>query len=151
MKASDLISWRVLVVDDDADSLRMIDMMLGYFNIVSLPAANGAKALELLKQDPEINILMFDIQMPTMTGFDLLHIVRTSDLWCGLPIIAVTARAIFGERERMQAAGFDGYIVKPFDTETLIDLVRSILAKVELTHKSTITNTNHTLFFTPHP
>src|SRR5258706_14169817 len=118
LQVSNLSTWRVLVVDDDVDSVRIIQMMLSFSNIVSVPADNGAQALELFKQGTEINILLLDIHMPYMSGFELLDVVRASNLWCELPVVAVTARAMTGERERILAAGFDGYIVKPFDTNS---------------------------------
>jgi CheY-like chemotaxis protein len=106
-------------------------MFLRFHRIVTVTASDGEQALELLKQDADINILLVDIQMPNMSGFDFLSSMRTSNVWCELPIIAVTARAMLGERARILAAGFDGYIAKPFAPDIFVEMVRSILGEAE--------------------
>jgi two-component system cell cycle response regulator DivK len=131
LQSSDLTTWRVLVVDDEQDNLSVIQSTLEFFDIASVVAISGPDGLECLKSDPVINILLLDIQMPLMSGFELLKIIRSSSEWAALLAIAVTAHAMVGDRERILGAGFDGYIPKPLDPEEFVDLVRDVIARSE--------------------
>ncbi|MAS38324.1 MAG: two-component system response regulator [Anaerolineaceae bacterium] len=116
----DLSDWNVLVVDDEPDNVGVIVLVLEYYNATVRTAVSGTECMEMLQADMP-TILLLDIQMPDISGFDLMQKVREDSRWQHLPIIAVTAHAMSGDQERIIASGFDGYIPKPINTMTLVD------------------------------
>jgi hypothetical protein len=87
-------------------------------------AENGKQAIDQLKQDPDIDAVLMDIMMPEMDGYETTKAIRTMDQFKALPIIALTAKAMKGDREKCIAAGASDYITKPVDTEQLLSLLR---------------------------
>jgi len=123
----DLSDWNVLIVDDEPDNIGVIELVLNYNKAVVRTAQSGMECLELMTQDPP-SLLLADIQMPQMSGIELLAKVRENDAWRNIPVVAVTAHAMIGDSERFTSAGFDGYIPKPINAMTLVDELRPIIA-----------------------
>ncbi len=122
----DVSNWRLLVVDDEYDNIGVIKLVMEFYDVPVLTARSGEECLELLKQETP-NMLLVDIRMPGMSGYELLEHLRQHHAWCDMTAVAVTAQAMQGDRERIIQAGFDGYISKPISAMTLVDDLRAIV------------------------
>jgi len=89
-----------------------------------LSATTGREAIEKLESAPELSIVLMDIMMPEMDGYEVIQRIRNDPRFTDLPIIAVTAKAMKGDREKCLEAGASDYIAKPVDTEQLLSLLR---------------------------
>jgi CheY-like chemotaxis protein len=117
---------KIIVVDDNAASRELIREVLDSPDHRILEAADGPQALDLiLSSDPDLVLL--DIQLPGLDGYSVVRSLRQDPRFIGLKIVAVTAFAMQGDRERALTAGFDGYITKPIDTYGLEEQVQELL------------------------
>jgi CheY-like chemotaxis protein len=123
----DLSHWNVLIVDDEPDNRGVLEFVLGSYHAAIRGADSAPQCLELMEQEAP-TLLLMDIQMPGLTGFELLTKVRERETWRNIPVIAITAYAMPGDRERILAAGFDGYIAKPLSVMELVDQLRALIA-----------------------
>jgi len=94
------------------------------FNIQILSAETGRGAIEQLQQADDVDVVLMDIMMPDMDGYDTMRAIRKIGKFRSLPIIALTAKAMKGDREKCIEAGASDYISKPVDTEQLLSLLR---------------------------
>lgn len=124
----DISNWRVMIVDDEPDNLGVLELVLS-FNQVQVMTADSAHACLAALQDFKPTLLLIDIQMPDMSGYDLLQKVRQNPAWQSIPAIAVTAHAMLGDAEKVLASGFDGYIPKPITPARLVDDLKAILSE----------------------
>ncbi len=123
--ASDrLAGKKVLVVDDDVRNIFAITAALERHKIRVFSAENGNDAIELLQTNPGIHIILMDIMMPDMDGYETMQKIRKMKKFNSLPIIALTAKAMKGDREKCIEAGASDYISKPVDVEQLLSLLR---------------------------
>jgi CheY-like chemotaxis protein len=130
---SELSDWRVLIVDDEPDNLGVLELIMDFHKINVKTAGSGPACLQMMEQEAP-TLLLVDVQMPGMSGTELMDKIRERDEWNHIPIVAVTAHAMRGDDERMLASGFDGYIAKPINAMTFISELQSILeAKVGAT------------------
>ena len=118
-----LAGRRILVVEDDPLNRFFIEQLLRKEALEVSVAESGEAALELLRQDPEIDLVLMDVSMPGMDGYETTQKIRAELGLASLPVIALTAHAIEGERERCLDAGMDEYLTKPID----IDALRAML------------------------
>jgi len=114
----------VLVVDDDVRNIFSLTSMLEDHGMVVRFAENGKQAIEQLSKDPNVDAILMDIMMPEMDGYETTRAIRAMDQFKTMPIIALTAKAMKGDREKTIAAGASDYITKPVDTEQLLSLLR---------------------------
>lgn len=122
----DLSEWKVLIVDDEPDNLGVLELVFRFHKATVFTAESGSQCLEKLASvDP--SLLLVDIQMPVMSGCDLLRTLRKDPRWRSLPVIAVSAHAMAGDSERALEAGFDGYITKPISAQTLAETVKALV------------------------
>ena len=98
--------------------------LLEPYKMKIVSAENGREAIELLQNTPELDVLLMDIMMPDMDGYDTMRAIRKLAKFRALPIIALTAKAMKGDREKCIEAGASDYISKPVDTEQLLALLR---------------------------
>ncbi|AOW78957.1 hybrid sensor histidine kinase/response regulator [Colwellia sp. PAMC 20917] len=119
----------LLIVDDDVRNIFTLTSVFEAHDCVTLYAESGKEAIEKLKNHPEIEIVLMDIMMPEMDGYQTMQAIREIDKFKSLPIIAVTAKAMMEDRQKCLDAGASDYIVKPIDTEQLLSLVRVWLYK----------------------
>ncbi|MFJ6718347.1 MULTISPECIES: HAMP domain-containing protein [unclassified Streptomyces] len=121
----------VLVVDDDARNLYAISGILELHGIEVLHAENGRKGIEALAANPGIDLILMDVMMPEMDGYAATAEIRRMPAYAGLPIIAVTAKAMPGDREKSFASGANDYVTKPVDANDLMSRVRRWLLPQE--------------------
>jgi two-component system cell cycle response regulator len=120
----------ILVIEDNEDNIRLVDYVLRAHGYEPLLATDGAEGVRLaLEQRPDL--ILLDIRMPRMDGYEVAKRLKREGLK-GTKVVAVTASAMVGDRERIAAAGFDGYIPKPIDPETFIAEVERFLPRYTL-------------------
>ena len=125
----ELAGRKVLIVDDDIRNIFALTGALEQHGMTVLNAENGKDGIETLKNNPGIDLVLMDIMMPELDGYDTIRIVRGLEEFRSLPIIAVTAKAMMGDREKCMEAGASDYISKPVNIEQLLSLLRVRLAK----------------------
>ncbi|HTJ25124.1 MAG TPA: HAMP domain-containing protein, partial [Candidatus Limnocylindria bacterium] len=114
----------ILITDDDTRNIYALRIALEEYQMKVLTAESGAEAIELLSAHPEIDVVLMDIMMPEMDGYETIRRIRAREEWKQLPIIALTAKAMKGDREQCLAAGASEYISKPVDIDQVIALIR---------------------------
>jgi CheY-like chemotaxis protein len=115
---------KVLVVDDDARNIFALTTVLENHEMESLSATNGRQAIELIEQTPDLSVVLMDIMMPEMDGYETMREIRKDPRFRTLPILALTAKAMKGDREKCLAAGASDYVAKPVNTDQLLSLLR---------------------------
>jgi HAMP domain-containing protein/CheY-like chemotaxis protein/signal transduction histidine kinase len=115
---------RILIVDDDVRNIFSLTSVLEGAGMNVAFAENGKDALALLTNDPNFDLVLMDVMMPEMDGYETTQAIRRMAQFRNLPIIALTAKAMKGDREKCIAAGASDYITKPVDTEQLLSLMR---------------------------
>ncbi len=115
---------KVLIADDDVRNIFSLTRALEQHQMQVIPAVDGKEALEMLQKNPDIDIVLMDMMMPEMDGYETISRIRESNQWKRLPIIAVTAKAMTGDREKCIQAGASDYISKPVDFDQLVSLLR---------------------------
>jgi HAMP domain-containing protein/signal transduction histidine kinase len=117
----------VLVIDDDARNLFALTGMLEMHGMRVVDAEDGVKGIQALRNDPSIEVILMDVMMPEMDGYEATARIRTMPEHADLPIIAVTAKAMHGDREKSLAAGANDYVTKPVDAAVLIESIQRVL------------------------
>ncbi|MHB8253421.1 MAG: response regulator [Acidiferrobacter sp.] len=118
---------KVLVVDDDARNIFAISSLLENHKLNVVFAENGANAIEILKEDDSIDIVLMDAMMPSMDGYETTQAIRKLERYQELPIIALAAKAMKGDREKSLEAGSSDYIAKPVETGALLRIIKKWL------------------------
>jgi CheY-like chemotaxis protein len=121
---NDLSGRKVLIVDDDLRNIFALTTALERQNMVVLFAENGKDGIAILEKDPTVEIVLMDIMMPEMDGYDTMRAIRKIQKFKSLPIITLTAKAMKGDRDKCFAAGASDYITKPVDVVKLLSLMR---------------------------
>jgi CheY-like chemotaxis protein len=121
---SGLAGHEVLIVDDDLRNIFALSSLLERQKMKVSFAENGKDGIELLERNPAIEIVLMDIMMPEMDGYDTMRAIRRIPKFKSLPIITLTAKAMKGDRDKCIAAGASDYITKPVDVEQLLSLMR---------------------------
>jgi CheY-like chemotaxis protein len=120
----DLVGRTVLLVDDDARNIFALSSALERRGMHVLTATTGREAIELINQTPGLAIVLMDIMMPEMDGYQTIESIRGNPAYRRLPIIALTAKAMKGDREKCLEAGASDYLAKPVNTEQLLSSLR---------------------------
>jgi len=120
----DLVGRTVLLVDDDARNIFALSSVLERRGMRVLTATTGKEAIEIVEHTPELAIVLMDIMMPEMDGYQTMGVIRGNPDYRRLPIIALTAKAMKGDREKCLEAGATDYLAKPVNTEQLLSALR---------------------------
>jgi CheY-like chemotaxis protein len=120
----DLVGRKVLLVDDDARNIFALSSILERRGMQVLTATTGREAIALLESTPDVSIILMDIMMPEMDGYETMAVIRDKPAFRRLPIVALTAKAMKGDRERCLEAGASDYLAKPVNTEQLLSALR---------------------------
>jgi HAMP domain-containing protein/CheY-like chemotaxis protein/signal transduction histidine kinase len=115
---------KVLVVDDDARNIFALTTVLESQDMDVLSATNGRQAIEIVQTTNDLSVVLMDIMMPEMDGYETMREIRKEERFRTLPILALTAKAMKGDREKCLQAGASDYIAKPVNTEQLLSLLR---------------------------
>lgn len=123
----DLSNKTILLIDDDKDFCFLIKMMLKKTNAHLLFVYNGEDGIQRMdqQQDHKIDLVLLDIQMPMVSGYTVIEILKHK--YPDIPVMAVTAFGMIGEREKCLKLGFDEYLAKPFDEQDLLYLIDRLL------------------------
>ena len=119
-----LVGRKVLVVDDDVRNIFALSSVLERRGMTVLTAGTGREAIATLESTPDVSIVLMDIMMPEMDGYETMQVIRQNQLFRRLPIIALTAKAMKGDREKCLEAGASEYLAKPVNTEQLLSALR---------------------------
>ena len=114
----------VLVVDDDARNIFALTTMLENHEMKVISATNGRQAIEIINREREVGVVLMDIMMPEMDGYQTIQEIRREPKFRSLPILALTAKAMKGDRDKCLAAGASDYVAKPVNTNELLSLLR---------------------------
>jgi two-component system, cell cycle response regulator DivK len=117
---------RILIVEDNPVNLELVRYLLEKAGHTVLTAENGQQGLQLARQVP-LDLIISDLRMPEMDGFEFLEQLRHDEIVQGLPVVAVTAFSMTGDRDKILVAGFDGYLPKPIVPETFVQEIEAFL------------------------
>jgi len=117
----------VLLADDDNNNVYALLAALEDVGLEIIVATNGIEALRKLGEMEKVDIVLMDIMMPEMDGFEAMRVIRSNKKYTDLPIIALTAKAMKGDIEKCLEAGATGYLSKPIDVEKLLELIEDLL------------------------
>jgi hypothetical protein len=119
-----LAGKKVLIVDDDVRNIFALSSALETYQMEVLYAEDGLQGVKLLQENPDIDVVLMDIMMPEMDGYQTMQAIRKIDSFATLPIIALTAKAMKADREKCIEAGASDYISKPLDIDQLLSMLR---------------------------
>jgi len=121
---SNLEGKKILLVDDDVRNVYALSSILELYGVDISFAENGKEGLEILQKNPDIDLVLMDIMMPEMDGYEAIQRLRAISIFANLPVIALTAKAMKEDREKCMEVGASDYIVKPIDPDQLISLIK---------------------------
>jgi len=125
----ELAGAKVLIVDDDIRNIFSLTSVLESYGVDVLHAERGKEGIRILERTPDIDVALIDIMMPEMDGYETMQQIRRRDSLTDLPLIAVTAKAMKGDRQKCLDAGASDYIAKPVDLDLLLALLRVWIAR----------------------
>jgi CheY-like chemotaxis protein len=115
---------KILIVDDDVRTIFALTTVLERYHIEVLHADSGSAGIQMLENTPDIDCVLMDVMMPEMDGYETMQVIRQNPSFRRLPIIALTAKAMKGDREKCLEAGASEYLAKPVNTEQLLSALR---------------------------
>jgi two-component system cell cycle response regulator len=121
-----LKDWKILVIDDEMDSIDVASRVLRYFGATVMTAGNGREGLETLRAFHP-RLIISDISMPVLDGWGVISEIKNNRALMDVPVIALTAHAMSGDRDRAMAAGFHNYLTKPLTPQTFVHDLLSLL------------------------
>jgi CheY-like chemotaxis protein len=117
------VEKRILIIDDEQKNIFALNAVLKSRKYSCITAASALEGISILRAEPDIGIVLMDMMMPDMDGYEAIRIIRADKTICSVPVIAVTAQAMKGDREKCLEAGANGYISKPVDVDALLELI----------------------------
>jgi CheY-like chemotaxis protein/signal transduction histidine kinase/HAMP domain-containing protein len=119
-----LVGKKALIVDDDMRNIYALTSLLERHKMNVVYAESGAEGIDILRSSPDVDVVLMDVMMPEMDGYEAMRRIRALDEYKNLPMIALTAKAMKGDREKCMEAGASDYITKPIDAQQLVSLLR---------------------------
>lgn len=117
---------KILIVDDDARNIFALKLTLKVEGFEVLSASMADEAIEVMKQNPDISVVLLDMMMPEIDGYEALEIISKTSEISHIPVIAVTAQAMHGDREKCLEAGAKEYVIKPINVEVLLRAIQNV-------------------------
>lgn len=114
----------VLIIDDDNRNIFALSAVLKAKGFVVVSASSASEGIELLQNNQGIKVVLLDMMMPDMDGYEALRVIRSNEALATVPVIAVTAQAMVGDREKCLKAGADDYVSKPIDLDFLLEILQ---------------------------
>ena len=118
---------KILIIDDDSRNVFALNAVLKAQNLSCVSASNAEVGLEMLKDDKEIGLVLMDMMMPDMDGYEAIAEMKKDMYLNRIPVISVTAQAMIGDKERCLNAGADGYVSKPIRINELMRLINKLM------------------------
>jgi CheY-like chemotaxis protein len=118
---------KILIIDDDARNIFALSAVMKARGYVCLSAGDVQEALQIMAQEEGIKVVLLDMMLPETDGYEALPAIKAVEKYKGIPVLAVTAQAMAGDRERCLRAGADGYVSKPVDIDELIRLMNALI------------------------
>jgi CheY-like chemotaxis protein len=118
---------KILIVDDDSQNIFALSATLRAKSLNFLTATDATKALDVLRKHTDVGIVLLDMMIPDIDGYEAIALLRKVGAYQSLPVIAVTAQAMAGDREKCLAAGANDYVSKPINVDLLIDVLEIYL------------------------
>lgn len=118
---------KILIIDDDSRNIYALRLVLKAKGFEVLTATDAPAGIATLKAEKDVKVVLMDMMMPEMDGYEALSIIRKDPELVEIPVIAVTAQAMVGDREKCLAAGANGYVSKPIDVDVLLELLRTTI------------------------
>jgi CheY-like chemotaxis protein len=119
-----LAGKKALIVDDDMRNIYALTSLLERHKMKVVYAESGAEGIKVLRETPDVDVVLMDVMMPEMDGYEAMRRIRAVEEYRNLPMIALTAKAMKGDREKCMEAGASDYITKPIDAQQLVSLLR---------------------------
>ncbi len=117
---------KVLIIDDDARNIFALNATLKSKSFECISCLSAPEALHILKSQSNIDIILIDMMMPDMDGYDAIPLIKKLPHYQNIPVIAVTAQAMTGDKEKCLQAGADDYISKPIDVDKLLHILNAL-------------------------
>lgn len=117
----------ILIIDDDSKNIFALSAVLKAKNYQCVSALSAQSGFELIATNPNIGIVLMDMMMPEMDGYEAIKRMKLDAVMQAIPVIAITAQAMTGDREKCLEAGADGYISKPVDVSALLKLLNELM------------------------
>ncbi len=114
---------KILIIDDDNKNIFALTATLKEKQFETIAVLNALEGIDLIQRDPGIRVVLMDMMMPDMDGYEAIRILRNDQRYKDLPVIGVTAQAMHGDKEKCLAAGADHYIATPIDVDNLLHLL----------------------------
>ena len=117
----------ILIIDDDSKNIFALSAVLKAKKFQCVSALSAHQGLQMLSTNKNVGIVLMDMMMPEMDGYEAIGKIRSDDNFKNIPVIAITAQAMTGDREKCLQAGADGYISKPVDVDELLELLNQLI------------------------
>ena len=117
---------RILVIEDNPQNLELMTYLLKAFGHTTLTAGDGIEGIETIRRE-RLDLIICDVHLPNVDGYEVARQIKRDPMFRRIPLVAVTALAMVGDREKVLAAGFDGYIDKPISPEVFVKQVEAFM------------------------
>jgi CheY-like chemotaxis protein len=132
-RAAALSGHKILVIDDDVRNLFAVTSLLEKRGAQVIPAGSARESFEVLERTPDVSLVLMDMMMPEIDGYEATRRLRRDPRYRDLPIVALTAKAMPGDRERVIEAGCDDFVAKPVEQDQLVSVLAQWLEKEQAT------------------